>query len=78
MSPRQKSLLKQKFNIRIKEIDLELLGELYYKITHNYTGFNILNINKIYFNTQYSTSLFNVKTFEDFVDVFTMHNYRII
>lgn len=68
-------LQKRLFNA-IKEIELDELADVYYKMTHKYLGYDEHTISIKYFNND--SYLFLVKSFDDFVAHFKCAKYKII
>ena len=64
------------FKQSIKLIDLEEVAEIYYRYVNNYVGYNERDICNKYF--KFFISLSHIKTFETFVEIFKILNYRIM
>jgi len=60
----------------IKEIDLDTLSQLYYKCGHKYRGYELHTIEEKYLSG--TCCLVFIENFEQFVNAFKIHNYRIM
>ena len=71
-----KTKLESRLTNAIKEIELEELGEVYFKMIRKYLGYEEHNVSRKYFND--SLYLIWIDTFDDFVTHFKRSNYKII
>lgn len=72
---KERSFQSKFFRIE-KEIELEDLGEIFFRYTHKYTGYSNSDISRKYFFKNFES--FFDETFVEFVHDFKIHGYRIL